>query len=197
MYKLFYKVNNTLNAYFVIVLRLCITYFLSVLTPYPSGIDCLITYRLCKTFLHMLISVLFCNFCRGVIFTKLQYLKIFTLLHFLYFYLKLLCLSDGTLNGAPCQGLQLPLARKRPFHWISMKSRLVRAARETSKFQNWSHFTDSRRRYMAEILPIRRKTPSNQSINTFKNFCWHLNDKTFTKNWDHYFSNDPMLKSIV
>ena len=60
-----------------------------------------------------------------------------------------------------------PLARKRPFHWISMRSRLVRAARETSKFQNWSHLTKSRRGYMAEILliAIRRKTLSNQSIN--------------------------------
>ena len=29
-----------------------------------------------------------------------------------------------------------PSARKRPFHWISKKSKLVRAARETSKFPN-------------------------------------------------------------
>ena len=29
-----------------------------------------------------------------------------------------------------------PLSRKRPFHWISMKSRLVRAARETLNFTN-------------------------------------------------------------
>ena len=36
--------------------------------------------------------------------------------------------------------------------------RLVKAARETSKFQNWSLLTNSRRRYMAEILLIRRKT---------------------------------------
>ena len=48
---------------------------------------------------------------------------------------------------------------------ISLKSRIVRAARGTSKFQNWSHLTNSRRRYMAEILPIRRKTLSNQSVN--------------------------------
>ena len=31
--------------------------------------------------------------------------------------------------------------------------------------ENWSHLTNSRRRYMAKILPIRRKTLSNQSIN--------------------------------
>ena len=31
-----------------------------------------------------------------------------------------------------------PLASKRPFLWISLKSRLVRAARETSKFHNLS-----------------------------------------------------------
>ena len=62
------------------------------------------------------------------------------------------------------------LAHKRPFHWISMKSRLVRGARETSKFQNWSHLSNSRRRYIVEIVPIRRKTLSNQnqSINQSK-----------------------------
>ena len=48
---------------------------------------------------------------------------------------------------------------------ISKKSRLVWAAREISKFQNWSILTNSRRRYMAEILPIRHKTLSNQSFN--------------------------------
>ena len=62
----------------------------------------------------------------------------------------------------PVSRITTSLVRKRPFHWISMKSRLVRAAMETSKFQNWSHFTNSRRRYMAEILPIRRN--SIQSI---------------------------------
>ena len=61
-----------------------------------------------------------------------------------------------------------PLARKRPFYWISIKSRLVRAAMETSKFQNWLHLTNSRRHYMAEILPIRRfnSIQSIQSIIT-------------------------------
>ena len=56
-----------------------------------------------------------------------------------------------------------PLARQRPFHWIAMKMRLVRAARKTYKFQNGSHLTNSRRRYMAEILLIRRKI--NQLMN--------------------------------
>ena len=36
----------------------------------------------------------------------------------------------------PVSRITTPLARKRSFHWISMKSRLVRAAKETSKFQN-------------------------------------------------------------
>ena len=45
-----------------------------------------------------------------------------------------------------------------------MENRLARAAMDTSNFQNGSQFTKSRRRYMAEIFPIRRKTPSNQSI---------------------------------
>ena len=58
-----------------------------------------------------------------------------------------------------------------------MKSRLVRAARGTSKLQNWSHFTNSRRRYMAEILPIRRITLSNQSIQNH----WAISTKLGTK----------------
>ena len=49
------------------------------------------------------------------------------------------------------------------FHWISKKNRLVRAAEETWKFPNC--FNYSRRRYVAEILPIMRKILSNQSIN--------------------------------
>ena len=35
----------------------------------------------------------------------------------------------------PMSRITTPLARKRPFHWILMRSRLMRAARETSKFQ--------------------------------------------------------------
>ena len=58
----------------------------------------------------------------------------------------------------------ITMTRKRQFHWISQKSRLVRVARVTSKFQNWSHLTKSRRRYMAKILTIRRKTRFDQSI---------------------------------
>ena len=50
--------------------------------------------------------------------------------------------------------ITIPLARKRPFHWISSKSGLVRAARESSKFQNWSLISNICRLYMAEILPI-------------------------------------------
>ena len=63
-----------------------------------------------------------------------------------------------------------PFACKRPFHWISMKSRLARVARETSKFQNWTHLTTNCRCYMAEVLQIRRKTLSNQSIRMKKIF---------------------------
>ena len=72
----------------------------------------------------------------------------------------------------PVSRITTPLARKRPFHWVSMKSRLelVRAARKPSKFQNWSYFTNSRRRYMTEILPIRRKTLSDQSFQSISNF---------------------------
>ena len=57
-----------------------------------------------------------------------------------------------------------PLGPQKTFQWTFIKSRSVSAARDTSKFQNWSHLTNIRRRYMAEILPIRRKIQSNQSI---------------------------------
>lgn len=40
----------------------------------------------------------------------------------------------------------------------------LRAARETSKSQNWSHWTNSLRRYVAEILTIQVKL-CNKSIN--------------------------------
>ena len=80
-----------------------------------------------------------------------------------------------------------PLARKRPFYWISMKTRLMRAAcRETSKCQNWSHFTNSCRRYMVEILPIRRKTVSNHSIN-------HINYPLMMKSDQN---PDPLLRFL-
>ena len=49
------------------------------------------------------------------------------------------------------------------FHWISMKS-TIGSWRPPGKLQNWLLLTNSRRRYMAEIMPIRRKTLSNQSI---------------------------------
>ena len=86
-----------------------------------------------------------------------------------------------------CSGSRITtlLARKTPFHWISMKSRLVRAAREikfhNSKFHNWLLLTDSRRRYLAEILPMRCKNLSNQSINQSLYF--------FTENFDDLIQN--------
>ena len=65
----------------------------------------------------------------------------------------------------PVSRITTPLARKRPFPLILMKSRLVRAASETSKF---------RRRYMTEILPIRPETLSNQSINWIINISAYI-----------------------
>ena len=74
----------------------------------------------------------------------------------------------------PVSRITTPLARKRPFPLISMKSRLVRAASETSKFRNRLHLTNSRCRYMAEILPIRHETLSNQSINWIINISAYI-----------------------
>ena len=87
-------------------------------------------------------------------------------LTYLLFSFFLFTMSVGwDFKWCPVSRITTPLARKRLFYWISMKSRLMKAARGTSKFQNWLHLTYCRRRYMAEILPIRRKTQSNQSIN--------------------------------
>ena len=61
----------------------------------------------------------------------------------------------------PVSRITTALARKRPFHWISKKSRLVRVAMERSLFT----IGNRHRRYMAEILPIRRKTLNIQSTN--------------------------------
>ena len=66
-----------------------------------------------------------------------------------------------------------PLAPKRPLHWISMKSGLVRAARETSKFHNCLLLTNSRRLYMVEIFSILGKTLSNQSIIILSSMSLH------------------------
>ena len=67
---------------------------------------------------------------------------------------------EWDVTWCPVSTITTPLARN------GLKSRLVRAAKETSKLQDWSLLTNSCSRYMAEILPIRRETLSNQSI-------WH------------------------
>ena len=63
--------------------------------------------------------------------------------------------SDGTFNGTRVEDNN-PLG-------ISMKRRLVRAARETSKFHKWSPFIKSRRRYFADTA-LNSILWSNQSI---------------------------------
>ena len=69
------------------------------------------------------------------------------------------------MSASLCKKMHRPaFARKRPFHCISMKIRLVRTATETSKVHNWSILTYRRRRDMVEILPIWRKTLSDQSV---------------------------------
>ena len=92
----------------------------------------------------------------------------------LYPCLFMLSMSVGRdVKWCPVSRITTPLARKRPFHWISTKRRLVRAARETSKFHRWSSCINSIWPYMAEILPIRRKTLYDQSINfMFSRTCF-------------------------
>ena len=58
---------------------------------YPPGTPFLITYRLCMTFLNRLIYVIFCNFCRSVIFTTkfkdfYTFILLFSVLYYLFFY---------------------------------------------------------------------------------------------------------------
>ena len=43
-----------------------------------------------------------------------------------------------SVRWCPVSRITTPFARKFTFHWILMKTRLVRTARETSKFYNWS-----------------------------------------------------------
>ena len=104
------------------------------------------------------LSVLFGNYCQSVIFAT----------KFKDFYTFYIFMSVGwDVKWCPVSRITTSLARKRLFHKISMKSRLVRAVRETLKFQNQSHFTNNRRRYKAEILvlAIRQSSASIQSIN--------------------------------
>ena len=68
------------------------------------------------------------------------------------------CPSDGTLNGAPCQGLQPPWHAKDRFTGFRWREK----AREDC--QGKFKISKLNSRYMAERLPIRRKTISNQSI---------------------------------
>ena len=126
--------------------------------------------------LHAATKLLFPDFCSGH--SKLTHTYLFKgdqqpeCIFFLVFwhylrgiYISCTFLSVG-LYGKWCPLSRItPLARRRSFHGISTKSRLMRAARVTLKFQIWLHLRNSRRRrYMAEILPFRRKIKTNQSI---------------------------------
>ena len=108
----------------------------------------LIMYSLCKTFLQTFLRFVPMIFA-GLWFIQL-YLKRFFVFHFLNIFMSV----EWDVKWCRVSRITTPLAHKRPFHWILMKSRLVRADRETSKFQNWSHLTNCRRSYITEILPI-------------------------------------------
>ena len=83
------------------------------------------------------------------------FLKVFTSL--------VIFMSVGwDVKWCPVSRITTPLARKRPSHWISMTSKLVKDARETSKLHKLLPFINGRRRYVAEILPIQRQTLYNQ-----------------------------------
>jgi hypothetical protein len=73
--------------------------------------------------------------------------------------------SDGTLNGAPCQGSQPPWHAKDRFPDVRKRVGSLGAIRETHTFKT-KHYILIYCRNMAEILLKRRKTP-NQSIKTY------------------------------
>ena len=108
---------------------------------------------------------MFCNFCRSLILTKkIKDFYTFTFLCSTF-------MSVGwDVKWCRWQGIQ-PLCTQKSvsldFDEATLLPQLMRDARETTRFQNWSHLTKSRRCYMAEILPIRCKTQCNQSIYTW------------------------------
>ena len=53
----------------------------------------------------------------------------------------------------PVSTTATPLSRQRPFHWISMKTRLGGPPGNLKNFTN-DHRLYSRRRYMTEKLPL-------------------------------------------
>ena len=70
---------------------------------------------------------------------------------------------NGKWYGYLMSRITIPLVRKKKFHFSKRKG----TSRECSKFHKWIIIinTCSRRHYMAEISPIRRKTLTiNQSI---------------------------------
>ena len=102
-----------------------------------------------------------------------------------------------------------PLSSKNKilFHCF-IKSRLMTAAKETSKSLKWSPFINSHCSYMAEIMPIRRKTLCNQSTCTFsfgrkpydslKDFCCQNNAAYKTTDIMHLsFKVDPNKRPML
>ena len=107
----------------------------SVLTPYPPGTPFLIlTYRLCKSFLQF--NIWYFAIFAGVWFLQ-QNFKIYTLLTFLY-----LSPSDGTLNGATCQGyVATPLARQRPYSGFRWRE-AHKGRQRNFNISKWKHITN-------------------------------------------------------
>ena len=81
------RIGHKANSYIPFkrwtIISLYIIYFWIVLIPYPPGTYFLITYRLCKTFLHRLISLIFCNFRRSMILTT-KFKDFFTFTFFVF-----------------------------------------------------------------------------------------------------------------
>ena len=130
---------------------LFINYYIAIICP---------TFIICLQHINSLCSIF--TFCTTILCTK-----------------SLLCTTSIQLlwtmsfKWFPVSRITTLLACKILFHWISMNSRLVRAARETSKFQNWSLLPNSHCHYMAEILLIGRKTLSKFWKRTHLSTCIH------------------------
>ena len=135
---------NNLSAYFVIVFWLYVHHiFLECYNTLPA-----------RNLLFNNVQTMQDLFTQVIISDILQFLQKCDFYNF-YTYIFYIFMPVGwDVKWCPVSRTITPLTRKR-FRW--------RVGSWGPPGKHWSHFTNSPRRYMAEILPIRRKTLSNQS----------------------------------
>jgi hypothetical protein len=146
-------------------------------------IHCLIIFSLYGTYFTTLTTILFQE-TWSVIYTEnfeccIQNICRYTL--FIWIFLPFCILtvkSDGTLNGAPCQGWKSSWHAKDRFPDVRKRVGSLGAVRETQTFKT-KHYILPYRRNMAVILLKGRKT-QNQSINWYKTHEISNSPRTFS-----------------